>query len=145
MSTERAAAATPSTVPPAPPPEDWHNAVTHRRPTPSAAARDDTAWRVRALAAERRAEAAEQHVLGLETALGSRPAIDQAKGVIMAVYGLGADEAFQSLVRVSQHANVKLADIAEQLLSDIRTTDLGPQASEALTRALARLSGLPRE
>ena len=113
MNNEYPAAA--AAAPPAPPPEDWHTAVTHRRPTPVAPAHDATAWRVRALAAERRAEAAEQQVVGLETALTSRPAIDQAEGVIMAVYGLAADEAFQVLVRVSQHANLKLAHIAEQI------------------------------
>ncbi|MFE6616392.1 ANTAR domain-containing protein [Amycolatopsis sp. NPDC057786] len=43
-----------------------------------------------------------------ETALRSRAEIDQAKGIIMAVHGCGADEAFPKLVKRSQHRNVEL-------------------------------------
>lgn len=59
------------------------------------------------------------HVEQLETALVSRAVIDQAKGALMAVHGCSADEAFQMLVERSQHDNVKLRDVARNLLDTI--------------------------
>lgn len=55
----------------------------------------------------------------LRQALGSRAAIDQAKGVLMAVHRVNADEAFAMLVDRSQHENVKLRDYAERFLDGI--------------------------
>lgn len=57
----------------------------------------------------RAAEVDELHV-GLQT----RAVIGQATGLLMAQEGLSSGEAFQKLVRVSQHANVKLRDIAQR-------------------------------
>ena len=53
-----------------------------------------------------------QLVTGLETALSSRHDIGVAQGILMARYGLTADQAFAALRRVSQHRNVKLRDVA---------------------------------
>jgi PAS domain-containing protein len=53
----------------------------------------------------------------LQEALDSRATIDQAKGIVMAMEGCGPDEAFQRLVRISSHANVKLRDVAAQLVA----------------------------
>ena len=47
----------------------------------------------------------------------SRGTIEQAKGVLMAFLGLDAAAAFELLRRSSQNANVKLRDLAEQLLT----------------------------
>lgn len=55
----------------------------------------------------------------LEQALASRGVIDQAKGVLMAVHSCTADEAFKMLVDRSQHENVKLRDIARNLLDSV--------------------------
>lgn len=55
----------------------------------------------------------------LEQALASRAVIDQAKGVLMAVHSCTADEAFKMLVEQSQHENVKLRDIAKNLLDSV--------------------------
>ena len=52
----------------------------------------------------------------LRAALRSRAVIDQAKGVLMAVHSCTADEAFSMLVEQSQRENVKLRDIAKNLL-----------------------------
>jgi hypothetical protein len=49
----------------------------------------------------------------------SRAVVEQAKGVLMAAYGISADEAFARLVRRSQHANVKLREIASEFLVGI--------------------------
>jgi PAS domain S-box-containing protein len=50
-----------------------------------------------------------------------RAAIEQAKGVLMYVYQVEADAAFDVLKWRSQETDVKLRALAEQLLADIRT------------------------
>ncbi len=55
----------------------------------------------------------------LRAALVSRAVIDQAKGVLMAVHGIDADQAFTMLVRHSQAKNVKLNDLAVRLLASL--------------------------
>ena len=52
----------------------------------------------------------------LREALESRDVIGQAKGILMARRGLKPEEAFETLRKVSQHRNVKLRDIAEQVV-----------------------------
>jgi transcriptional regulator with GAF, ATPase, and Fis domain len=56
----------------------------------------------------------------LRTAMASRAEIEQAKGVLMAVHGITASEAFDRLVTQSQHTNTKLAVVATQLLASLR-------------------------
>jgi GAF domain-containing protein len=53
----------------------------------------------------------------LEQALTSRATIDQAKGVLMARLGVGPDEAFARLVKLSSHLNVKVRDLALLVVS----------------------------
>ncbi|HEV7654063.1 MAG TPA: ANTAR domain-containing protein [Mycobacteriales bacterium] len=60
-----------------------------------------------------------QQELQLRDALISRAVIDQAKGVLMARNGWDADTAFAELAQRSQRANVKLRDIARQLVEDV--------------------------
>ncbi|MGW5723746.1 ANTAR domain-containing protein [Amycolatopsis sp. NPDC003865] len=52
----------------------------------------------------------------LRTALTSRAVIDQAKGMLMAIRRIDADDAFALLVEQSQRENVKLREIAEQFV-----------------------------
>ncbi|MEV4049786.1 GAF and ANTAR domain-containing protein [Amycolatopsis sp. NPDC049688] len=63
-----------------------------------------------------------QHALAtveeLRTALTSRAVIDQAKGILMVLYRISADEAFARLVKQSQDTNVKLRDVAERFVAD---------------------------
>jgi hypothetical protein len=47
-----------------------------------------------------------------------RSVIDQAKGMLMFVYGVDADAAFGLLRWQSQHHNVKLRLVADQMLKD---------------------------
>ena len=54
----------------------------------------------------------------LKAALESRATIDQAKGMVMAAYGCGPDEAFSLLVRASNSTNIKLKDLAAKLVTD---------------------------
>lgn len=60
-------------------------------------------------------------VTQLEQALTSRSEIDQAKGALMAVHGCSADEAFTKLSKQSQHTNVKVHELARELLNSLRT------------------------
>lgn len=60
----------------------------------------------------------------LLTALESRAAIDQAKGILMERFKLTADEAFQMLARVSMDSNTKLRDVADHV---VRTGEFPPQ------------------
>ncbi|MEU7478215.1 ANTAR domain-containing protein [Lentzea sp. NPDC042327] len=59
-------------------------------------------------------------VTQLETALFSRAEIDQAKGMLMALHGCSADEAFALLVKRSQEQNTKLREVVHELLSSVR-------------------------
>lgn len=61
--------------------------------------------------------ACQAEVAGLREALTSRDLIGQAKGILMASEGVSADEAFDILRRASQRMNVKLRDVAAQLVA----------------------------
>jgi len=54
----------------------------------------------------------------LRTALESRAAIDQAKGIVMARHGCDPDEAFRILAKISSNSNIKLRDIARRLVAE---------------------------
>lgn len=54
-------------------------------------------------------------------AVGTRAAIERAKGALMITHGLGEDEAFDLLRRHSQHHNIKVRDIADTITD--RSTD----------------------
>ena len=49
-------------------------------------------------------------------ALASRDVIGQAKGMIMERYGIGAVQAFEMLKKLSQDANIRLIEIAQEIL-----------------------------
>lgn len=61
-------------------------------------------------------EQARATVEQLETAMTSRAAIEQAKGILIAREHVDADEAFKLLVRLSQTRNRKLRDVAVELV-----------------------------
>jgi GAF domain-containing protein len=56
----------------------------------------------------------------MRTAMASRAEIEQAKGILMAVHGISADEAFVRLVDQSQRTNVKLVVVVRDLLASLR-------------------------
>jgi GAF domain-containing protein len=66
----------------------------------------------RTLAQDQACERALTEVDQLDSALRSRPVIDQACGILMHVTGCDADDAFRLLRRQSQRTNSKLADLA---------------------------------
>lgn len=53
----------------------------------------------------------------LHIALNSRDVIGQAKGMLMERFKIGSDDAFRLLTRLSQQTNVKLVDVATQLIN----------------------------
>jgi GAF domain-containing protein len=59
----------------------------------------------------------------LEAALQSRAVIDQAKGILIARDHCTADEAFDTLVTLSQHSNRKLRDVAAALVEHAQRHD----------------------
>jgi len=60
-------------------------------------------------------------VTQLEQALISRSDIDMAKGALIAVHGCEPDEAFARLVGESQRRNIKVRDVALELLNRLKT------------------------
>ena len=60
--------------------------------------------------------AASQNAEHLEIAIANRTVIGQAEGILMERFDLAPDHAFAVLRRVSQHRNVKLNRIAEDLV-----------------------------
>jgi GAF domain-containing protein len=67
--------------------------------------------------------AASQNVANLEMAIASRTVIGQAEGILMERFGIAADQAFAALRRVSQHRNVKLNQVAEELVRTRQTPE----------------------
>ncbi|MDJ1132683.1 ANTAR domain-containing response regulator [Streptomyces iconiensis] len=81
-----------------------------------------------------RYRAALEEVEQLDTALRSRPVVDRACGIVMAVTACTDDEAFALLRRLSQRTNHKLYDLAEGI---VRTRGRG------LEEQLRRLGRTP--
>ncbi|MDQ0792543.1 ANTAR domain-containing protein [Streptomyces sp. B1I3] len=77
-------------------------------------------------------------VEGLRTAIASRPVIDTARGILMAVGPCTAQQAWETLVQASQHSNIKLRDLARQLVESYHGTPLPPAARDALRTAMKK-------
>ncbi|WP_181782763.1 ANTAR domain-containing protein [Pseudonocardia pini] len=79
-------------------------------------------------------------VAQLENALRSRPAIEQAKGMVMLVHRCDEDRAFRVLIGVSQSCNRKLRDIATEIVDALPAArPLPPDIAEALDTELRRV------
>lgn len=68
-------------------------------------------------AAASAAIASSQTVDNLQIALESRNLIGQAQGILMAVYDLDSDGAFQYLRRLSMHGNIRIVEVAKDIMS----------------------------
>jgi GAF domain-containing protein len=66
----------------------------------------------------------------LARAVQSRDLIGQAKGILMRRDGCSAEDAFAKLVAASQHANMKLADVAAWLVADGVASSAAPTDGE---------------
>ncbi|GAA2449940.1 ANTAR domain-containing protein [Streptomyces glaucus] len=76
----------------------------------------------------------QQEVEQLRQAITSRPVIDQARGILMAVHGCTSDEAWHILREASQLSNTKLRRVAEAVTASAVAT--APPPPPALRRAL---------
>jgi hypothetical protein len=69
----------------------------------------------------------------LEVALESHAAIDQAKGMLMLVYGVDSDAAFELLRWASQQRNVRLRVLADRLVKAVHSVGgVGPKSRAAV-------------
>jgi GAF domain-containing protein len=70
----------------------------------------------------------------LTVAMASRAEIEQAKGIIMSTMHVSADEAFETLRQQSQHENMKLREVALEIVqrSSRKTTARGPKSADRL-------------
>ncbi|WP_369250625.1 ANTAR domain-containing protein [Streptomyces sp. R41] len=101
-----------------------------------------TSTRDAALAVEILELRAEIEQLG--KALASRAVIDQARGMVMALAPCSSERAWDLLVDVSQHCNVKLRDVAAALVATTKDEALPEQLRRELRRGLRRLHAADR-
>ncbi|MFG3262352.1 ANTAR domain-containing protein [Streptomyces bobili] len=80
---------------------------------------------------------AENRQLG--QALATRAVIDQARGMVMALAPCSSERAWEVLVGVSQHCNIKLRDVAAALVATTKDQTLPEPIQRELRRALRRL------
>ena len=69
----------------------------------------------------------------------NRAVIEQAKGVLMAVYGITADRAFEILVWRSQETNLKLRELALRFMAAISASHLSPESRSHVDHTLLTL------
>jgi hypothetical protein len=85
-------------------------------------------------------------ITNLRAQLETLPVIEQAKGILMGRYQIGADAAFALLRRWSSHTNVKLREISRLLVeaagqpSARSPADGGVPAPSGLDRLIATLT-----
>jgi hypothetical protein len=74
----------------------------------------------------------------LKEAITSHAVVDQAIGMVVGLARVTPDEAWQVLVEVSQHTNIKLRCLAETLVNWGGTGVLPPEVTAVLEDALDR-------
>jgi AmiR/NasT family two-component response regulator len=82
------------------------------------------------------AESPHAELAQLRRAMETRPVIDQAHGVLMAAYRCTPPVAWNVLVSVSQHTNIKLHAVAAALVESTQGEPLPEALSSALLIAL---------
>ncbi|MFE6530142.1 ANTAR domain-containing protein [Streptomyces rochei] len=92
-------------------------------------------------APEERLHVLQEEVAQLRRAIASRPVIDQARGVLMALHACTSDEAWHILREASQLSNTKLRTVAAAVTAGAESDGPPPppQVRAALRTALARL------
>jgi PAS domain-containing protein len=97
-----------------------------------------------------RVQRLEAEVDGLRRAMRSRAVIEQAKGFLSAALNCGLDEAFGHLARLSQHENLRVAEVAARIIGTVipaEGADPEPpsQIDSRLFDPLTYLHGAPAE
>jgi AmiR/NasT family two-component response regulator len=80
----------------------------------------------------------------LGRAFVTRAEIDQARGMVMALAPCSSDRAWEVLVQVSQHCNVKLRDVAAALVATTQDRTLPQPLRRELRQALRHLRAADR-
>lgn len=74
--------------------------------------------------------------VAIASVVESRAVIDQAKGILMAAYGIDADRAFEILKWRSQATQVKLRTVASRLVEAVMREGLAPETVIAIDHLL---------
>ncbi|CAM5691372.1 STAS domain-containing protein OS=Streptomyces alboniger OX=132473 GN=CP975_01170 PE=4 SV=1 [Streptomyces alboniger] len=77
-------------------------------------------------------------VAQLRRAMRTRPTIDLARGILMSVFGLSPEGAWEVLVMASQNTNTKLHRLAGDLVDTVKGDELPPAVRKQLASAVAR-------
>lgn len=80
----------------------------------------------------------------LGRALSTRAVIDQARGMVMVLAPCSSARAWDLLVGVSQHCNIKLRDVAAALVATTKDEMLPEEIQREFRRALRRLHAADR-
>ncbi|MFJ7967151.1 ANTAR domain-containing protein [Streptomyces sp. NPDC096324] len=80
----------------------------------------------------------------LHCAIDSHAVVDQAIGVVISLGGLTPDQGFDVLRTVSQHTNVKLRKVAEQIIAWAHDEQLDQDIRQALNTALHNAGAIRR-
>jgi ANTAR domain-containing protein len=67
----------------------------------------------------------------LQARLATMPVIEQAKGVLMAQCGWTQDQAFDTLRRASQRSNIRIRDLAANIVASVATAPAHPDGADA--------------
>jgi hypothetical protein len=102
------------------------------------AADDDVSSDLLAHVARRLIELSEENAQ-LQQAIESRPLVDQARGVLIAVLGADEDEAWQVLLEASQHANIPLRQVAEALIASATGEPIPEDLRIPLRKAMGKV------
>jgi hypothetical protein len=85
-------------------------------------------------------EAAQAAAEAVRRSAESRAVIEQAKGILMAVYGIDADSAFAVLRTRSQNGNLKLRHVADGLLRQLAPEEAGELSLRQRVSAFLQLT-----
>ncbi|MEU0026175.1 ANTAR domain-containing protein [Streptomyces sp. NPDC006335] len=75
----------------------------------------------------------------LRRAMRTRPAIDVARGIVMASFGLSAEDAWTVLVTASQNTNTKMHNLAQDLMGAIHGDPVPEQVQQQMAAAVAKV------
>ncbi|WP_329232080.1 ANTAR domain-containing protein [Streptomyces canus] len=75
----------------------------------------------------------------LRRAMQTRPTIDLARGIVMATFGLSAEDAWTVLVTASQNTNTKLHHLAQDLMGAVHGARVPEELRQQMAVAVAKV------
>ncbi|WP_328751427.1 ANTAR domain-containing protein [Streptomyces sp. NBC_00285] len=82
-------------------------------------------------------------VAQLRRAMRTRPAIDVARGIVMASFGLSAEDAWTVLVTASQNTNTKVHQLARGLVGAVHGAAVPEEVRQQMAVAVAKVRQTP--